>query len=75
LKRENRGANTTLTEQDIQRNMRAVAHAIAQQRLEGLKVPASTVADLHRAARGEIDTDEVIANIYRQFQNAPLLRQ
>ncbi len=66
---------TTFTERDIQRNMRSVAHAIAQQELEGLKVTASTVADLHRAARGEIDTDEVIRNIYRRFQNASLLRQ
>jgi hypothetical protein len=66
---------TTLSEQAIQRNMRAVAHAIAQQELEGLKVPAATVADLHRAARGEIDTDEVISNIHRRLQNVPLLRQ
>jgi hypothetical protein len=55
--------------------MRSVAHAIAQQELEGLKVTASTVADLHRAARGEIDTDEIRRNIYRRFQNVPLLRQ
>jgi hypothetical protein len=66
---------TTLTEQDIQRNMRAVAHAIAPQELEGLKVPASTVADLHRVARGEIDTNEVIRNLHRRLQNVPLLRQ
>ena len=57
---------TTLTERDIQRNMRAVAHAIGQQELEGLTVSASTVADLHRAARGEIGTDEVIRNIHRR---------
>ena len=66
---------TTFTERDIQRNMRSVAHAIAQQELEGLKVTASTVADLHRAARGEIGTDEVIRNIYGRLQNVPLLRQ
>ncbi len=64
-----------LSEQDIQKNMRAVAHAIAQQELEGLTVPAATVADLHRVARGEIDTDEVIRNIYRRLQDVPLLRQ
>ena len=66
---------TTLTEQDLQRNMRAVAHAIAQQELEGLSVTPTTVADLHRAARGEIDTDEIIRNIYRRLRNVPLLRQ
>jgi Antitoxin VbhA len=63
-----------LTEQEIKRNMRAVAHAIAQQELEGLKVPESTIADLHRAARGEIETDEVIRNIYLRFQNVPIFR-
>jgi hypothetical protein len=65
---------TTLTERDVQRNMRAVAHAIAQQELEGLKVPEFTIADLHRVARGEIDTEEVIRNIYSYVQNVPLLR-
>jgi hypothetical protein len=66
---------TTLTEQDIQRNMRAVAHAIAQQELEGLTVTPATVADLHRAAHGEIETDEIIRNIYRRVQNVALLRR
>ena len=66
---------TTLTEQDIQRNMRAVVHAIAQQELEGLKVPPETAADLHRAARGEIDTDEVIHSSTKLRLNAaPIAR-
>ena len=64
---------TTLTEKEIQDNMRSVAHAIAQQELEGLKVPEATIADLHRVARGEIDTDEVIRNIYLRLQNVPPL--
>ena len=62
----------TLTEQEIQHNMRAVAHARAQQELEGLKVPESTLDDLRRVARGEIDTDEVIRNIYRRFNHVPI---
>ncbi len=66
---------TTLTEQEIQRNMRAVAHVIAQQELEGLTVSEATVADLHRAARGEIGTDEVIRNIHSRIPHVPLLRQ
>ncbi|MDQ6705330.1 MAG: hypothetical protein M3Z85_05120 [Acidobacteriota bacterium] len=65
---------TTITEQELERNMRAVAHAIAQQELEGLRVPESTVGDLQRAARGEIKTDEIIRNIHRRFQNAILQR-
>ena len=65
---------TTLTEAEIQRNMRAIAHAIAQQELEGLKVPESTVEDLRRAARGEIDTQEVIRNIYRRFNHVPIFQ-
>ncbi len=66
---------TTLTEQDIQRNMRAVAHAIAQQELEGLTVPEETVADLQRVARGEIDTEDARRNIQRRFANDPVFRQ
>jgi hypothetical protein len=65
---------TRLTKQEIEHNMRAVAHAIAQQELEGLKVPLSTVDDLRRAARGEIDTDEVIRNIYRRFNHVPIFQ-
>jgi Antitoxin VbhA len=64
-----------LTEQDIRRNLRAVAHAIAQQELEGLKVTDSTVSDLNRAARGEIEVDEIIRNIHVRVHNVPLLRQ
>jgi hypothetical protein len=66
---------STLTEREIQRNMRDVAHAIAQQELEGLKVTDATTADLHRVARGEIDTDEVIRNIHSRVRNAALLGQ
>jgi hypothetical protein len=65
----------TLSEQEIQRNMRDVAHAIAQQELEGLKVPEETVADLQRVARGEIDTDEARRNIQRRFANDQVLRR
>ena len=65
---------TTLTEQEVQRNLRAVAHAIAQQELEGLKVSEATVEDMRRASLGEIGSDEVIRNIYRRFQNVPILR-
>ena len=61
---------TTLTEQEVQRNLRAVAHAIAQQELEGLKVPEATIEDLLRVARGEIDTDEVRRNIYRRLPSS-----
>jgi hypothetical protein len=64
----------TLSEQEIALNMRAVAHAIAQQELEGLRVPESVVADLHSAARGEIDTEEIIHNIRHRFENVPILR-
>jgi hypothetical protein len=37
-------------------------------------VTEATIADLQRAARGEIDTDEVIRNIYNRIQNASLFR-
>jgi Antitoxin VbhA len=64
-----------MTEHQVQRNMRAVPRAIAQQRLESLSVPEETVADLKRVARGEIDTAEVIRNIHTRLSHAALLRQ
>ena len=66
---------TPLTEEQIERNMRAVLRAVAQQTLEGLTVPESTVADLRRVARGEINTAEVIRNIHSRISNVSLLRQ
>ena len=66
---------SALTEEQIQRNMQAVARALAQQELEGLEVPEETIADLHRVARGEIDTAEVIRNIHARLSNVSLLRQ
>ncbi len=46
--------SATPSKEEIERNMRDVAHAIAQQELEGLKVSAATIEDMQRAARGEI---------------------
>ena len=65
---------TTLTEREVLRNMRDVAHAIAQQELEGLRVSEATVEDMRRVALGEIEGDEVICNIYRRFKNVPIFR-
>lgn len=63
-----------MTDQDIARNMRAVAHAVAQQELEGLTVPTATADDLRRVARGEISTTEAIRNVYARFGNVPVFQ-
>lgn len=64
---------SVLTQKAAQRRLRAVKRAIAQQRLEGLRVPAATVSDLERAAHGEIDVDEVLRNIRRRMKNVQIL--
>ena len=66
---------TALTQQEIERNMRDVAHAIAQQELEGLKVSDATVEDMRRAAHGEIPSEEVIRNIHARLKHAQTLRR
>jgi hypothetical protein len=58
-----------MTDQDIARNMRAVAHAIGQQELEGLTVRPSTTDDLRRVARGEMPIAAAIQNVYARFAN------
>jgi Antitoxin VbhA len=63
-----------MTQLELERNLRAVDHAIAQQRLEGLTVSESAAADMRRAARGEISDEQVIANLYAEFPNVPIFR-
>ena len=53
-----------LSAEQIQRNLRAAANAIAQQELEGLTVPEETVEDLRRVARGEMTMDDIFRQIY-----------
>ena len=50
--------------------MRDVHNAVAQQRLEGLEPSGALVADLERAARGELSIREIIENIKHRFRHA-----
>lgn len=63
------------TEEQIERNMRDVADAIAQQAIEGLKVSPATVEDMQRAARGELEPDDVIRNIHARLKHAQILQR
>ena len=63
-----------LTEADIERNLRAVTHAIAQQELEGLTVPPETVEDMRKIARGEMSNDDLIRKLYSRFPNVPIFK-
>ena len=65
----------TLSKEEIERNMRDVAHAIAQQELEGLHVSDATIEDMKRAAQGEISSEDVIRNIHARVKDAQVLRQ
>ncbi len=53
--------------------LRTVSRAAAQQELEGLTVSPAILEDMHRAARGEISEDDVIANTYARFDHVPIL--
>jgi|GEM_PF-6438952 len=58
---------------DSAKRHRAVAHAQAQQRLEGLAVPSDVLDDLYRAAKGEMTVAEGIAAVYHRYgQPIPL---
>ena len=63
-----------LTEADIERNLRAVTHAIAQQELEGLTVPPETVEDMRKIARGEMSNDDLIRKLYSRFPHVPIFQ-
>jgi Antitoxin VbhA len=64
----------TLTRPQVDLNLKAVAHAIAQQELEGLVVSEATAEDMRRAALGEIPSEEVLRNIYARFKRVPIFR-
>lgn len=57
-----------ISEAELQSRMLAVENAVAQQELEGLTVSPEVVADMYLAARGEMTSDEVIANIYARLK-------
>ena len=63
-----------LTDADIERNLRAVTHAIAQQALEGLTVPPETVEDMRKIARGEMSNDDLIRKLYSRFPHVPIFQ-
>jgi hypothetical protein len=55
-----------MTDYEIRKNHAAIENAVASQRLEGLEPDPSTVAELERAARGEISVNDVLVNLHRR---------
>ncbi|MCD0501177.1 antitoxin VbhA family protein [Achromobacter sp. MY14] len=53
-----------LTSKDVIERRRAVANAVANQRLEGLEPDSRTVADLERAAAGELSVSDVLRTLH-----------
>jgi hypothetical protein len=66
-------ALTMPSEPKIKQNLRAVENAIAQQRLEGLEVPLDIIAEMQRAAKGEIEIEEGIRDTIRKFASRSTL--
>ena len=58
----------------VLRSERAIRHAVGQQALEGLTIPASAIAEMRRAGRGEISVRDVINCFYKRYPNAPVFR-
>lgn len=56
-----------LEEREIAARRAAVANAVATQRLEGLEPDPATIADLERAARGEIEVSDVLARLRQRI--------
>ncbi len=73
LRRKN-GRIRAVTNSEILRNKRALEHAVAQQKLEGLSMSAEAIADLERVAAGQRTTADVIANLYTRYAHVPVLQ-
>jgi len=62
-----------IAERELELRMLTIENAVAQQELEGLKVSTETVADMLCVARGEITTEQAIANVHARLDHAALL--
>ena len=58
---------------ELEFRMLAVENSVTQQELEGLTVSPETVADLLSVARGEITTEQAIANVHARLSHGALL--
>jgi hypothetical protein len=58
---------TLLTEREIAERREIIQDAIAMQRLEGLEPDPQTMAELDRAARGEIEIADVLNTLRRRI--------
>lgn len=64
-----------MTSEELQRNQQALAHAVAQQRLEGLTVSQETLQAMQCVVNGETTTEAVIREIYQRVNpNVPIFR-
>jgi hypothetical protein len=63
------------SEQETRRNLKAVANAVAQQRLEGLDVLPEVIEAMQQAARGEIAIEDGIRNTYKKFAHGEIRRR
>lgn len=60
-----------LSAEEIRQNRRALNHALAQQRLEGLTVPPETIEELERVVRGEMTTEDALHNARARYMSHP----
>ncbi len=61
-----------MTDVEKVRNQRAMEHAIAQQRLEGLVVPPEAIGDLQRMALGEMTLAEALHAAHDRFNHVQI---
>lgn len=62
-----KGGDQMRSEEKIILELQAVENAIAQQRIEGLKVPPDVIEDMKKAARGEISVEEGLNRTFWKF--------
>jgi hypothetical protein len=56
-----------MTDQELAFRLDAINNAVASQRLEGLEADPQAIAELKRAAAGELSVADVIDNVMSRF--------
>ena len=58
-----------MNKNEVEKNLKAVENALAQQHLEGLSPSKQVISDLERVAHGEISISKVLKDIKQRLKN------
>ena len=63
-----------LNKNEVEKDLKALENALAQQHLEGLKPSKQVISELERVAHGEIALSKVLKDFKKRLKNGQILK-